>query len=433
MKAKIFIANALCLLFCAIGMTAAAQGWSLPKESEETNWTTPENTYASILGSDAYSLGKRTFTLRIPNDFLNDAPINKESYATFGIANPNPAKGYTTTTFTAEPRSEILIKGGYPSTLDNLRSSIMINGEEAVSYSKHSYLILTFRAGYKEIVNIPQESYYCTIKNQTTELEYWLVRAKDDPSGYTYILWAVASWSPRYKKQSASTASSKPSAPAASTPKTTTASQSNKETAQEQGWLGAALFDWQPSDLEYFFGIAGAKGTFVKGVLMGSPAWKGGLAPGFFITRVNGTAVSSSKEAANLVAKTGAGSSVKFDGLFYDDSKRKWEKQTLSIKLEARKDSSASAKIYPGLLVIPNSGAVKGLRILAVDEGNSVASALGLKTGDVVTEVLDVPVATLGEFYSRLHALQTVVSDSIGFKVFSGGKYRTAEKFWLEL
>lgn len=117
----------LAVVFSA-GLSLQAQNWSLPKESSEVNWATPERSFNSTLDDPVgYTwLSDKRYTIRIPNEFANDAPINRDSSYAFAFANPVPSKGYKNTTFVFEPDS-------YNKYRYVLKSPIVINGEAVLT------------------------------------------------------------------------------------------------------------------------------------------------------------------------------------------------------------------------------------------------------------------------------------------------------------
>lgn len=193
-------------VFFSAGLSLQAQNWSIPKESSEVNWATPERSYNSILEDPVgrkWSSDK-TFTLRIPNEFANDAPINRDSKYTFAFANPIPSKGYTTTTFVYGPDSD----NHY---LHRLKTSIMIGGEAVVTpQNKSAFLSCTLGNSKQEcetLYKLPGAN-FTWICNFNSQITYVVARAKDDPSGNTLILWAIYSSDSRYKGQSSAPAKS---------------------------------------------------------------------------------------------------------------------------------------------------------------------------------------------------------------------------------
>lgn len=187
----------LAVVFSA-GLSLQAQNWSLPKESSEVNWATPDRSYDTKLDACiGYAFGPDIrFTLRIPNDFKNDAPINNDPKYTFALANPIPSRGYTTTTFVYGP-------DGDSGITNCLKSSIVINGETVMTPQTFGIITACNIAKSKKecetLYKLPGAN-FSWICNYNSGISYIVARAKDDPSGNTLILWAVYSEDSRYKR-----------------------------------------------------------------------------------------------------------------------------------------------------------------------------------------------------------------------------------------
>ena len=200
MKKRVLFAAVLLelhfLIFCALNATA--QNWSLPKESSEVNWATPDRSYESKLDSCiGYAFGPDiTFTLRIPNAFANDAPVNSDPKYTFALANPIPSKGYTTTTFVYGPEGDDGIS-------NYLKTPIVINGETIIAPRTDALIVKNSgadsKARWESLFKLPGGN-ASGMFNYNTGIGYIVARAKDDPSGNTLILWAVYSNDSRYKR-----------------------------------------------------------------------------------------------------------------------------------------------------------------------------------------------------------------------------------------
>ena len=218
---KFFLISMSLVLF--VSAFLQAQNWSIPKESSEVNWATPERSYDSTLEDPVgYNWSSDIkYTLRIPNAFANDAPLNRDSKYTFAFANPIPSKGYTTTTFVYGPDS-------YDEWKNVFKTPIVINGETVLT-PKNESSVLSCKGNYstkqkcEELYKLPGGN-FSWITNYNSQITYIVARAKDDPSGNTLILWAIHSTDSRYRGQSTAPQSSSSSnsqpAPAKEQPQT---------------------------------------------------------------------------------------------------------------------------------------------------------------------------------------------------------------------
>jgi Do/DeqQ family serine protease len=175
----------------------------------------------------------------------------------------------------------------------------------------------------------------------------------------------------------------------------------------QYGWLGVSLSD-ADKDFLKDAGIGDKSGAFVSQVFIDSPADKGGMLPGDFVTRLNGHDVKDTNELVRLVGDLPAGKDAAFsitrDGKSVD----------LNVRIEARDDKIATnnAKLWPGTIVVPLTDEirkqfdiasdVKGLYVAQVSD-KTPASSMGLRDGDVVTKVNDKAVSNIRDFYKAIN------------------------------
>ncbi len=170
----------------------------------------------------------------------------------------------------------------------------------------------------------------------------------------------------------------------------------------EYGWLGIQMREPDKaasSDL----GVEPKKGVIVTSLFVGSPAQKGGFLPGDVVLAADGEAVRSQDQLARIVGDIPAGSSAVFS--IVRDGKR----LDLRVVLEARdKDKVNDANLFPGVDVLPlKSEAVNEAKLPKGAEGVIVvnvqpktpAATVGLKVGDLVTEVNGKKISSLRDFY----------------------------------
>ena len=147
----------------------------------------------------------------------------------------------------------------------------------------------------------------------------------------------------------------------------------------EYGWLGVMPDDVQAADPsnDSYPGVArdlnvtGVKGSLVINVYRNSPAEKGGMLPGDYITRVNGQDIADRDHLIQAVGDLIAGRPYDFDIVRYG------EKTRLSIKLGVRPDDTSEVTSYkylwPGVTVVrindqirQDAGLAKGLEGVVV-------------------------------------------------------------------
>jgi Do/DeqQ family serine protease len=188
------------------------------------------------------------------------------------------------------------------------------------------------------------------------------------------------------------------------------------------GWLGVSLVDIT-NEYKDELGVKDVTGAFASQVFMGSPAEKGGMQPGDFITALNGKEVKNVNQLVRDVGNLEAGTTAKFDVL------RSGKDIELTVKIEERSEkiSTDNGKLWPGFIAVPltddtrkelklDDTKVKGIAVTGVQE-KSPAAALRLQNGDIITAVNGKSVKSLQEFYEELGKAKK----SVNFDVYSNG------------
>ena len=175
----------------------------------------------------------------------------------------------------------------------------------------------------------------------------------------------------------------------------------------EYGWLGIQMPDLDKASAAEL-GLDGRKGAFVAEVYLGSPAQKSGILPGDVIIKANGAEVKAADSIVRLVSDMPAGQSAVFTVV------RDGKQMDIKVVVEARKDSVASndANLFPGMTavslkseIVDQSKLPKGVKGIIVTSvfPKTPAAVIGLKPGDIVTEVNEKACPTLRDFYRLLN------------------------------
>jgi serine protease Do len=164
--------------------------------------------------------------------------------------------------------------------------------------------------------------------------------------------------------------------------------------------------------------IGQTRGALIGDVDPNGPAAQSGLLPGDVIVEANGKAVEDSRALRLLVSGMAPGSQLNLRvqrkgqtrnvTLTLSDLPQKESAVTPSslrekpqpVEPDAERIGIAITEVTPDLAVhLELPANVKGLVIADVEEG-SLAEEAGLQPGDLIVEVNDRPVATVGEFQS---------------------------------
>jgi len=165
------------------------------------------------------------------------------------------------------------------------------------------------------------------------------------------------------------------------------------------GWLGVSLME--PSrEMAEDLGILLRNGALAAQVFLGSPADKGGIRPGDFITHVNGREVRGVNQLTMMVGDLRPGDNATFTVV------RGGAVMDIRVLIEERTDALAAdnRNLWPGIFVVPaplRQGEAVGLHIEQVIQG-SPADIIGLRRGDVITSVNGIEVNDLLSYFRVL-------------------------------
>jgi len=179
------------------------------------------------------------------------------------------------------------------------------------------------------------------------------------------------------------------------------------------GWVGVQLTSADETVMKAL-GLGEKTGALAIDIFLGSPAFKGGIRPGDFVVKLNGKEVKSVDQLVRDVGDLRSGTTAEFVVI------RDGKEQTFSVKIEERdqKIVTDSSKLWPGFVGYALTDEVrdklkldkKQTGVLVTNITNKTpAVIIGLKSGDVITAVNDVPVANMREFYRELSKVKKEV------------------------
>jgi Do/DeqQ family serine protease len=172
------------------------------------------------------------------------------------------------------------------------------------------------------------------------------------------------------------------------------------------GWLGVSLLE-ATREILVELGIENIRGALASHVFLGSPADNGGIRAGDFITHVNGREIRGVQQLQLLVGDLRAGDRATFTII------RDGQSRQIQVRIEARTDQVAAdnRRLWPGVTVIPLTDQIrqnldldenaKGLLVAQVISG-SPAEIVGLRQGDLITEVNGQNVTNIASFFKVL-------------------------------
>jgi Do/DeqQ family serine protease len=172
------------------------------------------------------------------------------------------------------------------------------------------------------------------------------------------------------------------------------------------GWLGVSLNDPDNETLRNL-GLEGKRGAMASQIFLDSPADKGGIRPGDYITAVNGREARGMNQLTMIVGDLKPGDQATFTVIRDGVSRDLW------VRIETRSDQVASdnKKLWPGAYVMSLTDDLrnrlqldknaKGLVVAQVISG-SPADIIGISQGDRIVSVNGEEVKDLASFYRIL-------------------------------
>ncbi len=185
----------------------------------------------------------------------------------------------------------------------------------------------------------------------------------------------------------------------------------------KRGQLGVQLQDLDP-DLAEAFGLDEREGAVIVSVVEGSPADTAGLKAGDLVVAVNGKPVRNASALRNQVGLARIGDEVSMEVLRKGTLGRS-ERVRIKAALSARLDPVASGSSLGNPRLegarfgaiperSPAHGEVEGVMVLEVKRG-SRAWQNGLRGGDIILSVNQVPIADVPSFLAQVNRIQSAV------------------------
>ncbi|AEF85294.1 putative serine protease MucD [Treponema primitia ZAS-2] len=172
------------------------------------------------------------------------------------------------------------------------------------------------------------------------------------------------------------------------------------------GWLGVSLAEADKETTEAL-GLDGKRGALAAQVFLGSPADKGGIQPGDFITHINGREMRGVNPLMLAVGDLKPGEQASFTVF------RSGATLEIKVRIEARNNETATEnnKLWPGLMAAPINDTIRNafnldkniqgiVAVQIVDK--SPASVVGLQRGDRIIGINGETVRNLADFYRLL-------------------------------
>ena len=172
------------------------------------------------------------------------------------------------------------------------------------------------------------------------------------------------------------------------------------------GWLGVSLTE-PNKEIASALKVDGKRGALASMVFLGSPADKGGIAPGDFITHVDGKEARGVNQLTMMVGDLKPGDRATFTVI------RDGSPVEIQVRIEARTNEVASdnKKLWPGAHVVVLTDDIisqlqldkdsKGLLVYDVID-DSPASIIGMRRGDLITSLNGESVKDLNSYYKLL-------------------------------
>ena len=192
----------------------------------------------------------------------------------------------------------------------------------------------------------------------------------------------------------------------------------------EYGWLGINVGDI-PDEMADDLKVKGRQGGFVYSVFADSPAQKGGILPGDFVTNIDAEAIRNTNHLLRVVGGLAPGKRVRFDVIRYG------KPVTVTVTIAARDDEqkieARQKAVWPGVSVMRITDRIRdqlklnrGMGDLVVSNvaDGSPAAIAGFRPGDIVKAINNDDVRNVVDFY---RALNETRGKEVSFQIYREG------------
>jgi len=175
----------------------------------------------------------------------------------------------------------------------------------------------------------------------------------------------------------------------------------------QSGWIGIGLSNIDKATATEL-GADPKKGALAASIFKKSPADKAGILPGDIILKVNGQDIKSTEQLVRIVGDLPIGKAASVELI------RDGKAMTLNATIEKRDEKVASTdgNYFPGVIVISLKSEdldkdklpkdAKGVYVVNVSD-KSPGSIVGLKAGDIITEINEKAISTVRDFYRLIN------------------------------
>ncbi len=192
------------------------------------------------------------------------------------------------------------------------------------------------------------------------------------------------------------------------------------------GWTGINVGD-PVSSVARDMNLNNVEGALVYDVYKNSPADRGGLLPGDYITGINGQQVKDTSQLLYTIANIDPGTEASFTVL------RHGRKVDLTITIGKRQETNATsvnpALMWPGMAVLPITPDIRsqislpdgvGKVIVGSVQDGSAPGKAGIQPGDVIQQISGRNINSLNDFYA---AVNNPSAGHLLFKIYRDGTH----------
>lgn len=196
-----------------------------------------------------------------------------------------------------------------------------------------------------------------------------------------------------------------------------------------RGYLGVSIQD-VTKDIADSVGLANARGAIVREPAADGPAGDAGVKSGDIITAVDGDQIDDALDLSRTIAGKAPGSAVELT-IWRDGAETKLSVTLTELKPEAVETPDApvppadvpESTSSMGMTLVPNGDGSGGLLVQDVAP-DSAAAQRGLSVGDVVLEVDNKPITSIGDFEAAIAGVESKGLDTALVKVARNGEAR---------